>query len=529
MLRINLKSISNVYHKKYTMKNLLLLLLFTLPMAAFSQKIKLKVDDQKDTTVFLVKYYGKNILYADTAEMVKGVVTFDGSKQKPGMLGLLLPGQKFFEFIYNKDEIDIETKGPDYVANMKVKKSEENILFLSYINYLKTSREKANALMDQSRSLDKNSKEYKDLMNQVDGISGAVKTFQVDFAEKNKGKLVGKIVKMSTDVEIPEAPKNEKGQVIDSNFRYYYYREHYFDNIDLRDDRLVNTAMFHQKIEYFFGDKFLLQIPDTIAVQAISMLDKMDYRSEMFKYTLTHIMVNAEKSKIMGMDKLFTILGDRYYCKDAPDGKSYVDWMTSDKLEELCKKIKTNKNLVVGAKAINIKLTDSTEVNWHDFYSLKSDYVILYFWEATCGHCKKSTPLLQKLYAEKLKARNVEVFGISKAIGEDFKTWKKFISDNKLSFINVALTDKIYKEAQKDPYKFIPHITTIESLNYSDTYDIYSTPRVFVLDKDKKIIGKGLTISQLEDFMDRVQKVENAKKIIPADKNKEDEHDEEHH
>src|SRR5690554_3880232 len=105
------------------MKNLLLLFAFIFPVLAFSQKIKIKVADEKDTTVFLVKYYGNKTLYADTAEMVGGVVTFDGSKQKAGMMGLLLPGQKFFEFIYNNADVDFETKGPNYVGNMKVKKS----------------------------------------------------------------------------------------------------------------------------------------------------------------------------------------------------------------------------------------------------------------------------------------------------------------------------------------------------------------------------------------------------------------------
>ena len=80
----------------------LVFILFTLlSLAGFSQKIKIKVSGEKDTTVFLVKYYGKGMYYADTAEMKKGMVEFKGSKQKPGVLALLLPGQKYFDFIYS--------------------------------------------------------------------------------------------------------------------------------------------------------------------------------------------------------------------------------------------------------------------------------------------------------------------------------------------------------------------------------------------------------------------------------------------
>lgn len=499
------------------MKNLLLLFAFIFPVLAFSQKIKIKVADEKDTTVFLVKYYGNKTLYADTAEMVGGVVTFDGSKQKAGMMGLLLPGQKFFEFIYNNADVDFETKGPNYVGNMKVKKSEENILFLEYINTLNANREKSTALLNKANALDKDSKEYKDLMTKIDAISIDVKNYQHKFAIDNKDKLVGKIVKMITEVEVPEPPKNEKGEIIDSNFRYFYYRDHFFDNVDLRDDRLVNVAMYHQKLDVFFGEKFLLQNPDTIAHFAIQLLDKMDYRSEIFKYTLTQVMITVEQSKVMGMDKAFIILGERYYCNTAPDGLPYVDWVKESKMKDICDRVRIGKHLTVGAQAINIILPDTTERNWKSLYDVKAEYTILYFWEASCGHCKKATPLLEKLYTEKLKARNVEVYAVSKAIGDEFKLWKNFSTKNKLTFTNVALTDSIYKDAVKDARKYIPKYTTIESLNFSETYDVYSTPTVYVLDKDKKIVGKRLGLEQLEEFMDRIQGVKDAPKIVPHD------------
>ena len=103
-----------------------------------AQKLRFKVSGQKDTTVHLVKYFGKGLYYADTAEIKNGYVEFDGSKQSAGILGLLLPGQKFFEFVYNKEEIFLETSGDsnsDYIANMKVRRSEENTVFFDYVRF----------------------------------------------------------------------------------------------------------------------------------------------------------------------------------------------------------------------------------------------------------------------------------------------------------------------------------------------------------------------------------------------------------
>lgn len=500
------------------MKKLIVFAFIALSFTTYSQKIKIKVADEKDTTVFLIKYYGKNLLYADTAEMKNGIVEFNGKKQIPGIVGLLLPGQRYFEFIYNNEEIQLETKGPDFMKNMKVKKSVENTIFNDYIEFISIQRTQVNEYVSKRDQFKKEDPQYENWTSKIDSVSKKVVDYQNNLVEMHQDKLVSKIVKMSMDIKIPDSPKNADGTPINPDFAYHYFRDHYFDNMDLKDDRLVNTPIFHNKLDYFFSDKMLMQHPDTVVKYAFRFVDQLDQNSEMFKYSLTHITSNFEKSKIMGMDKVFVKMGERYYCATNSEGKSPANWMSETKLKELCDKVNVNKNLVQGVRPPNITLRDTTDANWKDFYSLKSDYTILYFWEPDCGHCKVSTPKLQKLYEEKLKARNVEVFGISKAIGEDFDKWKKFIAKNKLSFINVALTDKLFREATEDARQFVPKYTSLEALNFQETFDIASTPRVFILDKDKKIIGKGLSISQLEDFMDRVQGIKDAPKVIKEDK-----------
>ncbi|NDF61008.1 MAG: hypothetical protein EB100_07995, partial [Crocinitomicaceae bacterium] len=251
-------------------------------------------------------------------------------------------------------------------------------------------------------------------------------------------------------------------------------------------------------------------------------------KSELFKYSLTHITSTYEKSNIMGMDKVFVYMGQKYYCSKKSDGSSNITWMEDDKLKELCKKVDVNKNLVIGVRPPNLSLVDSTDNNWKDLYSIKSDYTILYFWDPECGHCKKTTPKLGELYTKKLKARNVEVYAVGKAVGEDFKKWKDFIKEHKLDFTNVALTEKLYSAAVKDARLFVPKYTTVEALNYQDTYDVYATPKVFVLDKDKKIIAKGLSLYQIEEMLDFLQNKKDSPKILEPDK-EEEEHAKETH
>ena len=75
----------------------------------------------------------------------------------------------------------------------------------------------------------------------------------------------------------------------------------------------------------------------------------------------------------------------------------------------------------------------------------------------------------------------------------------------------------------EDARQFVPKYTTLESLNYQQTYDIFATPKVWVLDKDKRIVAKSLTVSQLEDFLDRLQNVKDVEKLFPPEEDKEEE------
>ena len=112
-------------------------------------------------------------------------------------------------------------------------------------------------------------------------------------------------------------------------------------------------------------------------------------------------------------------------------------------------------------------------------------------------------------------------------MGEEFEKWKKFITTHGLTFINVGLTKSVYEEAQENAYNIIKnHNTTLESLNYTKTYDIASTPRIFILDENNKILYKRLSISQLEEIMDRLQGVPDAEKLYPM--SEEDPEDREH-
>ncbi len=498
--------------------NLLFFIVFTSTFS-FGQKLKFKINGQKDTTVFLLHYVGKGLYYADTAEIKNGVVEFDASKEKAGIMAILLPQVKYFEFIYNNENVDLETSGPDFVKNMKINKSEENKVFYTYLHFLADKRGKQ-IQNDSLAKLDKESAQYKELLLKNDALSKEIIVYQKKLINENPSKFVSKIVTISMDVEIPEAPKDTAGKPIDSLFSYHYYRDHYFDNVDFKDDRMVNIPSFHTRLETYFGNTMMVQRWDSVIKYAFLLCDKLDPKSEAFKHVVSWITSSYEKSNVLGMENVFVMMADKYYCTLNAQGKSPAHWVSAENLESLNKSIKVRKRLLYGLVPPNVILKDTTDLAWKDFYSLKSDYTILYFWEPSCGHCKTTTPKLQKLYKEKLKARNVEVFSVAKAVGDDFELWKKFIRENNLTFITVGMTKSLFKLATEDYRNVVPKFTNVESLNYSEHFDIISTPTIYLLDKDKKIIAKKLSVAQLEDFLDILQHQEKSVKLFPLDQEK---------
>ena len=497
---------------------------------AQSQEIKLKVKGIKDTTVHLVKYVGSKMYYADTAALKDGVVTFDGSIQKPGIMGLLMPGQRFFEFVYAGNPVHLETKSPNYREHMVIKKSKENELFYKYVNFMQENTAKARELSEEKAKLGKDqSARIKEIDEKLAQMGDNVVAFQKKIVADNPDAFVAKIVKMSTDIEVPDAPKNEDGSLKDSTFKYKYFRDHYFDNFDLTDSRIVNVPVFQKKLEYFYSRNMLLQHPDTLIKYITPVVEQLPEGTEIYRFVVANITSHFEKSKIMGMDKVVNYMVARYYCSPDKDGNMKGFWMDQEKMDELCKDTQKRLRLVQGVVPPNLILPDSTNQKWYNLYEMESEYIVLYFWDPNCGHCKKETPKLQTLYEKKLKERGVEIFAVGKATGDDFEDWKAFIRKNNLEFINVGLTQKIYEQAKADPRSLIPSKTTLESINYQDTYDIFSTPRVWVLDKDKKIIAKSLSIAQMERLFDRLQGHEDDEKLFELEEEKEDEEGEDSH
>ena len=129
----------------------------------------------------------------------------------------------------------------------------------------------------------------------------------------------------------------------------------------------------------------------------------------------------------------------------------------------------------------------------HTLQEVKADYTVLVFFGPTCGHCKKEMPKI-KHNVDSLVAAGIDIKTFAVATEFDKKEWEKFITNQKTeAWLNVA---DINHDDEGNP---------VASSDWRDKYDIYSTPVIYLLDKEKKILAKRITHKQVTEIIGRLE------------------------
>jgi thiol-disulfide isomerase/thioredoxin len=460
--------------------------------AANAYDIKVKVKNMKDSSCFLANYYGDKQYIQDTAKMDKnGLMVFSGKKKlEAGMYLIVMNKRKLFDFMVtdNEQHFSLETDSLDYNGHMKVSGSSENTVFFEYLNWLSQKQKIAEHYRARYKEIKETKKDSaKIIETELGGMDKDVKAYMNDFMKKHPASFTSKFLKATLEVEVPDAPVLSNGRK-DSTFSYHYYKAHFFDNMDLADERLLRTPIYHPKIKQYL-DNMVLPIADSLIKEGDMIVAKAGSNKETFKYCVFYLTVTYEQSKVMGFDAIFVHEAFTYY----KTGKAY--WVSPEQTKKIVARASQLDSILIGKIAPNLIMQDTLvgltpNFNTYALNSTQSKYTILYFWDPDCGHCQKETPKLLEFYKKIQSKYQVKVYAVGCV--SELEPWRKYIREKKLTWINVV------DAFNKNHYKHI--------------YDIYSTPVIYLLDEHKIIIAKRLETDQLEDFLDRYEKMKKNKK-----------------
>jgi thiol-disulfide isomerase/thioredoxin len=468
--------------RKVTLEVILLLI----SVYAFSQiksgyEISITISGLQDSTIFLAYHLGDKQYIKDTLKLdSKGHVIIKGEKALPqGIYMLVLPRKNYFEILISEDQqFAISCFYNDYFNSLKFTGSEENTAFVDYQKKWVAMQQKASGIAKRIQNNKENIDSLAVLTPMQKSTEAKMISYLKEIVTSNKGNLLSVLVNSIIPIEIPEFPSPAGGPNPDSVqwvMRYNYNKDHFFDNIDLTDERLLRTPILQARLDAFFKN-VVIQSSDSINREIDKILGKCKSNYKVFQFISIYLFNHFRESQVMGHDAIIVKLADDIYLS----GKA--DWVSKEFKDDLRKQVELIRPNLIGKKAQDLVMNSFKGI-FVSLFDVERDFTILYFWEPDCGHCKESTPKL-KAYYEKAKNEGVEVFAVCTTA--DKPKWTKYIEDNNLTWINGW-----------DPER---------SSHFDSYYNVQSTPLVYILDRNKKIIAKKISVDDIGSFIDNYRK-----------------------
>ncbi|MGA0555728.1 thioredoxin-like domain-containing protein [Larkinella sp. VNQ87] len=466
-------------NRRFCFTALLLLLSVPLLRAQSSEghNITARIKGLANKTAYLAHFYGPTqFTPRDTATAdANGTLVFDGPKELPGGLYMIVVNAKpVLQLVIGEQRFSFEADTLNVIESMKVTGSRENEIFYGYQKFLSKKYGEIGALQKQGGS-----------PTQLAALRKEVEEYRKNFIAQNANTLTVKLFKAAEEPEVPEAPKLANGRP-DSNWVFNYYRNHYFDGFDFADERLLRTPFLQNKIDRYIKE-LTVQTVDSLIPAADYLVSKAKANEEMLRYTIWYITNQyEEQKKVLNTDGLFIHMAEKYWLTGV------MPVSDTSTLKSMRERVAILKPLLAGKILPNISLQD-TLGRRRALHDLKADYTIAFFYDPECGHCRESAPKLKKFFDDN-KAKGVQIYAV--AIGKTEADWKKFIREFKLqNLVNV----------------YGPSAP----VDYKNKYDVYSTPTVYVLDKDKKILARRLPVEDLEGYFNFLQQQKLKQKPAP--------------
>ncbi len=279
-------------------------------------ELTVKIDGYPEgSKLSLGRYYADKQYFVDTAAFDKkrGVYVFKRPERLEGGMHMLISFENVpAELIIDQDQqFSVEMQYPAFGSDMKFKNSPENQINQDFNNSVRPHYIEFDKFRKEYDSLaDKKSPEGGELLQKIQNSLDEVEKIKVKFMEDNPKHLMTAVFKAQKEVEVPEAPA-ELSEIEKQQWRYNYYMNHYFDNFDLTDDRLLRTPLFHQRLESYLEK--LPQHPDSLKFGIERLVEKTRKAPELFKYVVWYTVDKYQRSQIIGYDAVWVYLAKKYY------------------------------------------------------------------------------------------------------------------------------------------------------------------------------------------------------------------------
>ena len=445
--------------------------------------IQIVLKPYQNTKIYIGTNYGKNRVLADSTLLnAQSEGVFESkTKLTPGIYFVVSPKYSIlFDFLVDENQHFKIIADTAALTKFQVIGSTENEIFKEYSNSINNLGLQLSALENKYKAAKnaKDSASFKELYLTKDKEVKAARTNVIKTYPKSMTSFFLNVMQR------PEAPAmptiNGK---LDSLYPYYYVKNHFWDNVVFNDNRLIRTPFFEDKLDEYFKN-YVSREPDSIIeelqyILTVAKTGKEIYPFLLFKFTNKYI-----APEFMGQEKVFIHLFQNFFAK----GDTVL-------LNEASKKSITERAYSMMANQLGLAapslIVNTPENKKVSLYDQKAPYTFLAFWDPTCSHCKVEIPRLDSFYKASWKNLEVKIFSVNINFKE-LAAWKTFIQENHLEDWTHAYQTE--EDLNKEIKAGLP--TTIRQ-----QYDVFKTPTFYLLDANKKIIAKNLSLEQFNDFL----------------------------
>ncbi|WP_234735042.1 redoxin domain-containing protein [Tellurirhabdus bombi] len=446
---------------------------------AASHRISAHLKGLSNKTAYLANYFGPTqYIPRDTAQSdAEGRLLFDGANTLPeGLYMIVVDAKPVMQLVIGEQNFSFEADTADIVGTIKFAAPGESALFYDYQKFLQKQYKQITAIRNQNGANNQ---------TQIAALQKESNTYRTDFIKKNPKSLTVKLLQAVAEPEVPPAPKLANGRP-DSLFVFNYYKSHFFDGFDFSDERLLRSPFVQQKLDRYLKE-LTVQTVDSLIKEADYLVGRAKANKEMLSYTIWYITNQYEQSKVIGLDGVFVHMAEKYYLTGV------MPLSDTASLSSIRKRAQILKPLLAGKIIPNMSAQDSLG-RPQALHSVKGEYVVAFMYDPDCGHCKESAPKLKKFF-EDHRAKGMQVYAV--AINNTPEKWRQFVREQKL--------------------QGMVHVYGPSSgINFEQKYDVYSTPTVYFLDKNKKILARRLPVEELESYFQFMQRQQPAKPKAPT-------------
>jgi len=459
--------------------------------ASTQVSIPITLKPYKNKWIYIGSYYGKGKTLIDSTLVdndSKGV--FKASKKyTPGIYFIVSPSYTIlFELLMDDKQrfsIDADTTSK---AEPIISGSPENDLFKTYSQF---SVKKGKLLNDLGESYKKApiKEDSTRLRNEIIKENKALQDYRDDLIKKNPESLLATLLNTMKQPDYPPVPTvNGKP---DSLYPYRFVKEHYWDDVNFNDDRLLRTPFFETKLDNYYKT-LVVNDADSIFKEVKYMLLFARTGKEMFPYLLTKFTNKYINPEILGQDKVFIKMFEEFYAKG---DTTYLNPASRKTITERYYSLVANQ---IGSPAPPLELVDSLGKTV-SLYNLKGKFTFVVFWDPTCGHCKEELPRIDSMYKARWKSLGIKIYSVNVSTASN--------TQQELStFVHSKKIDKDWIFTSQTKEARDAEIAAGVA-NYRQLYDVYKTPTMYLLDEKKQIIAKQLSIEQFNEIISAKLKI----------------------